>query len=520
MKIRALLVSVSCGLALVAPPVTPNAALSGGVIPVAHAAGFSGLKDIALSPGGAVIYSLPEEVTSLTVTTGSDLASLSQTQKGNWRLQLSPTTRPGTYTLGIRAKIGDTVSDSTVRVTVGAYELNYKPETEIELFPGQKIRVAPTGLVPDGTEVDVGDTPMTVTTKDSGKEKGAIAVAVPPNAHPGHYDIPLTVRFPDTTVQTTILPLTVKKREIKFPTLLTINRGAKTTIKAGGYVAPWPSEATIRTGVSDRYMTATPHGSTVDISVADDAPLGEHTVTLFVDTPGQTTQISTVTIQVGPHQFFNFEDAFHVHAGAVLELQDLLLPEGAEVVRVQADTGIRVIHRPQQPITLQLGSNLAAGEYSIDFYIDYPGQDRVKKTMKLVVDAEDGSSTKPDEQPSPTKPGEKSGTTTDPGSRDGTKPTKPEEKPGPTPEPSPLPGAPAGACVAPPAGYAIPLAWALPLLALSAVHLPLPGLPEPIAQYQKNIGENVSGAIGIVTTLIAVVSAIGYGIGCYGQKTN
>lgn len=300
-------------------------------------------------------------------------------------------------------------------------------------------------------------------------------------------------------MQTTILPLTVKKREIKFPTLLTINRGAKTTIKAGGYVAPWPSEATIRTGVSDRYMTATPHGSTVDISVADDAPLGEHTVTLFVDTPGQTTQISTVTIQVGPHQFFNFEDAFHVHAGAVLELQDLLLPEGAEVVRVQADTGIRVIHRPQQPITLQLGSNLAAGEYSIDFYIDYPGQDRVKKTMKLVVDAEDGSSTKPDEQPSPTKPG---------------------EKPGATPEPSPLPGAPAGACVAPPAGYAIPLAWALPLLALSAVHLPLPGLPEPIAQYQKNIGENVSGAIGIVTTLIAVVSAIGYGIGCYGQKTN
>ena len=77
-----------------------------------------------------------------------------------------------------------------------------------------------------------------------------------------------------------------------------------------------------------------------------------------------------------------------------------------------------------------------------------------------------------------------------------------------------------GACVASPAGYALPLAWGIPLLALAAVHVPAPGLPEPIAQYQEGLGEGVSGAIGALIALVAVVSAIGYGVGCYGQQAS
>ena len=75
------------------------------------------------------------------------------------------------------------------------------------------------------------------------------------------------------------------------------------------------------------------------------------------------------------------------------------------------------------------------------------------------------------------------------------------------------------ACVEPPAGYAVPLAWVIPLLGLAAVHFPMPGLPQPLASYQEGLGTNVSMGIGAVLSVIAIASVIGYGVSCYGTST-
>lgn len=579
MRIRALVISACCGLALVAPPAIPSNVAPAPVIPPASAADFSGIANPEITPGTALAYTLPASVTSLQVTKGSDIATFSKNGEGKWQLSLTLNARPGTYPLTIHATVDGQVFEQSLELTVKPYSLVFDNKG-FTLMPGESSGYTPGGYAPTGTTVTGGNAMVTIEHDPNSKSAAHVRVVVSPNAHPGDYEIPVTVTFPNGQVEHDTIPLTVSKREITFLQQTSVHRGSSVSLTPGGYTAPWPSEASLKAFTSDSSLTATVEGNVVTVSAVDDAALGsDHSLTIFISTPGQERQVRTVTVNVEPNEFFAVAEKYSVNPGGVFELSDLPLPENAEL-SIEAPADIRVVQRANTAPYLQIASNLKPGTYPVKLHIDYPGQPRVTKTLNLVVGDGAETSTSPGTSPAP----------------------EPSPKPEPTPEPEPSPkptpelafpdevtitngvalirpekgslkgkkvhvSQPAGwtvavrgdaielipasgetsgrvgitvdgktyyvavksrggavdttgACVAPPAGYALPLAWGIPLLALAAVHVPVPGLPEPIAQYQKGLGEGVSGAIGALIALVAVASAIGYGVGCYGQQSS
>jgi len=589
-KIRALVISACCGLALVAPPAIPSNVAPAPVIPQASAADFSGIKNPKITPGTALAYPLPASVTSLQVTKGSDIATFSKTDEGKWQLSLTPNARPGTYPLTIHATVDGQDFEQSLELTVDPYSLVFDNDG-FALAPGQMRGYTPGGFAPAGTKVTGGNEMVTIEHDPNSNSPAQVRVVVSPNAHPGDHEIPVTVTFPNGQEELYTIPLTVSERNITFLQKTNVHRGSSVSLTPGGYIEPWPSEASLEASTSDSSLTAMVEGNTVTVSATDDAPLGNnHSVTVFVFTPGQERQDRTVTVNVEPNEFFDVEEGYSVKTGGVFELSNLPLPEHAEL-SIEGSADVRVVQRTGKAPYLQLASNLKPGTYPVKLHIDYPGQPRVTKTLNLVV----GDGTEPS-----TSPG------TSPAPEPSPKPEpSPQPKPSPSPEPSPDPepetpptgvsfpstvtmengvavirpsrgsirgenvqvatpsgwthvvrgevievtaargvttgnvritvdgknhyvsvkgqggsGDAQGACVASPAGYALPLAWGIPLLALAAVHVPAPATPAPIAQYQEGLGEGVSGAIGALIALVAVVSAIGYGVGCYGQQAS
>lgn len=589
MKIRALVISACCGLALVAPPAIPSNVVPAPVIPQALAADFSGIEeDPKITLGTALAYTLPTSVTSLQVTEGSDIATFSKTGERTWWLSLTPKAIPGTYPLTIRATVDGRDFEQSLELTVKPDRLVFD-NNGFTLRPGESRGYKPGGFAPADTKVSGGNEMVAIEHDSNSNSPAQVRVVVSPNAHPGDYEIPVTVTFPNGQEELYTIPLTVSERNITFLQKTSVHRGSRVSLTPGGYIEPWPSEASLEAYTSDSSLTATVEGNTVTVSATDDAPLGNyHSVTVFISTPGQERQVRTVTVNVEPNEFFDVEEKYPAKPGGEFDFSQLPLPENAEL-SVEGPAGVRVVQRTGKAPYLQLASNLKPGTYPVKLHIDYPGQPRVTKTLNFVV----GEGTEPS-----TSPG------TSPAPEPSPKPEpSPQPKPSPSPESSPDPepetpptgvsfpstvtmengvavirpsrgsirgenvqvatpsgwthvvrgevievtaargvttgnvritvdgknhyvsvkgqggsGDAQGACVASPAGYAVPLAWGIPLLALAAVHFPAPGLPEPIAQYQESLGTGTAGAIGAFIALIAVASAIGYGVGCYGQQ--
>ncbi|MFP7665262.1 MAG: Rib/alpha-like domain-containing protein [Corynebacterium pyruviciproducens] len=513
MKLRALSVATCCALASVIVPAGGTGMMAGqGVAPlvaVANAQGFGGLTDATISPGQPLIYSLPSTVKDLRVTEGSQYATFVQTEasdgRGSWHLTFVDEIVPGTYTLGYSwTEAGETRTDS-MRVTVKNYALNYKPDKPLILDPGGVVTITPSGYAPAGTKVQFHSTPLEIAGTNT---PGEVHLQVPANTHPGEYTVGLTVIYPNHTTQEAEIHLTVASRNIMFPESADIARSQTVWVYASGYIKPWPTEASIRAvpSASAKGLISTEvNGPRVTLKADPQAPLGEHTITFIVKLPGQQPLVREMTVNVTPHEFFRFPERTELHPGALFDLRDIELPEGATM---KGDAGsskyIRVVQRPGR-LEIQTAKTIPQGEHKVYFHISYPGQPDTTKVLHLYVTDEDDT---PTTQPTSTTT---SPTTTTPTAPEPTEPTSPE-----TPGSENSPTETNGVCIEPPAGYAVPLAWAIPLLGLAAVHFPLPGLPQPVVSYQDGLGTNVSMGIGAVLSVIAIASAIAYGVSCYG----
>ena len=627
MKLRALSVAMCCALASVIVPAGGTGVVpgdgAGSLVAVANAQSFGGLADAALSPGQALKYTISDTVTDLRVTAGNQYAKFVQEDandgKRTWLLRFAESIQPGTYTLGYSwTEAGETNSGS-MRVTVTNYSLSYKLEEPLILLPGEGVTVTPTGHAPAGTKIQIHSTPLKVT---STKKPGGVHIQVPAEAHPGEYTVGLTLTYPNHTTQEAEIHLTVAPRKITFPASVNLARSQTVWVNASGDVPPWPEGGSIRAvpSSSARGLISTEvDGPKVTVKADPQAPLGEHTVTLIVNLPGQQAIVREMTVNITPHEFFTFEECYEARPGALLNLDTIVLPEDA-VMKVDAGSNkyLRVIQRPGR-LEIQIAKTIPAGDHNVYFHITYPGQPETTKVFLLRVGGKcvketttpetttpsspetttpaaptvttDPTDPTPPETPNPTEPTEPT-TPETPGSenppalesavfpssvsisssgtsvirpvrgtlRDSTRPkiTAPEgwtvtvkdgalnvtpvqgatqgiigvEVGGKTQyitvtvtadDPANpgwnTSGATSGACVEPPAGYAVPLAWVIPLLGLAAVHFPMPGLPQPLASYQEGLGTNVSMGIGAVLSVIAIASAIGYGVSCYGTST-
>lgn len=198
----------------------------------------------------------------------------------------------------------------------------------------------------------------------------------------------LTLTYPNHTTQEAEIHLTVAPRKITFPASVNLARSQTVWVNASGDVPPWPEGGSIRAVPSSSakgLISTEVDGPKVTVKADPQAPLGEHTVTLIVNLPGQQAIVREMTVNITPHEFFTFEECYEARPGALLNLDTIVLPEGA-VMKVDAGSNkyLRVIQRPGR-LEIQIAKTIPAGDHNVYFHITYPDQPETTKVFLLRV---------------------------------------------------------------------------------------------------------------------------------------